>query len=86
MTDPDHQGQVLRFAPLFFLLSALEAVVNAIYLMTFPADPKNALIFGYSLPRLVIILGLLTLFGIGLGLSIYSMRKPDHVDFRQDIF
>ncbi|HMD90042.1 MAG TPA: glycosyltransferase family 39 protein [Anaerolineaceae bacterium] len=81
MIEKDHNSQVLRFIPLFSLLSALEALANAIYLMSLPADPKNALIFGYSLPRLVIILGLLVLLIISLGLAFFSRRRPDRVSF-----
>ncbi len=39
----------------FFSLAALEALVSAIYLLNLPADPKNQLILGYSLPRLIVL-------------------------------
>jgi hypothetical protein len=79
MTDPDHQGQLLKYIPLFFLFSALEAFGSSVYLMSLPADPKNELIFGYSMPRLLIILGLLFLFIFGLSLAWYSFRRPARV-------
>ena len=47
---------------LYFSLAALEALICIIYLLYLPADPKNQLIFGYSLPRLLIIGILLLLF------------------------
>ncbi|MDR3574615.1 MAG: glycosyltransferase family 39 protein [Anaerolineaceae bacterium] len=80
MTIPDQQSQAFRFVPFFFLLAALEAVGNAVYLMALAADPKNQLVFGYSLPRLMIILGLLLLFVIGLALAAFSWRRPDRVN------
>ncbi|MDR3574616.1 MAG: glycosyltransferase family 39 protein [Anaerolineaceae bacterium] len=47
-----HPGTILTF---FFSLAALEAFASAIYLLVLPADPKNRLILGYSLPRLIIL-------------------------------
>ena len=39
----------------FFSSVALEAFVSVIYLLILPADPKNQLILGYSLPRLIVL-------------------------------
>jgi hypothetical protein len=38
--------------PVYFLLSAVEGLVNVASLFRLPADPKNAFLFGYSASRL----------------------------------
>jgi len=43
----------------FFLLSAIESLISALFLLSIPADVKNQLVWGYSLRRLILLAGLL---------------------------
>ena len=54
-----HPGTILM---VFFSLAALEALICTIYLLIIPADPKNQIILGYSLPRLIVVGIFLLLF------------------------
>ncbi len=46
----------------FFLVADVEALASLLYLFSIPRDPKNSLIAGYSLPRLLVMAGMLLIF------------------------
>jgi len=62
--------------PIFFLLSAVEGIVNLASLLHLPADPKNALFFGYSASRLGVVFLLLVLSAIALWFTFISWTNP----------
>lgn len=66
----------------FFLLTSLEALAATLYLLTIPGDPKNSVLFGYSLSRLLMASGLLLAFLGALGLALrvrFRGWSPDHL-------
>ena len=56
---------------LYFLAGSLEALAAVIYLFSIPPDPKNSVLWGFSLPRLLIMCGMLLVFLAAAGLSIW---------------
>lgn len=57
-------------------LAALEALAALIYLLLLPADPKNVIFMGYSLPRLGLVAGFLALAGLFAWLGAAAWRNP----------
>jgi hypothetical protein len=56
---PQNQSKVSlsgKVWPIFFFICAIEGLVNLASLFRLPADPKNALLFGYSASRLGLII------------------------------
>jgi hypothetical protein len=51
------QSKVKNILWVYFALNIVEAVISGGYILTMPADPKNQVLFGYSLPRLIILVG-----------------------------
>jgi hypothetical protein len=69
---------------LFFTLTAFAAVAAMIALASIPADPKNSVLFGFSLQRLAmlgIMLALTALFSLAAVLS--SRNHPQMVEFNR---
>jgi len=60
----------------FFLAADVEALAALLYLFNIPRDPKNSLIAGYSLPRLVIMVGMLAIFLAMVALAHLAFRNP----------
>ena len=61
----------------FFWISGIEAIAAGLYLFTLPGDPKNSVLFGFSLSRLLNI-GVLFTFGlllIAVGFWFHRNRK-----------
>ncbi len=50
---------------LYFAAAALEALAALAYLFVIPADPKNSILFGFSLPRLLLVGALLFSVQVG---------------------
>src|SRR3972149_3835268 len=61
-----------------YLLSA-EGLVALVFLLTIPADPKNAVLFGFSPLRLVLLGISLVLIGIFLSLTVWIRRYPNRL-------
>lgn len=67
-----------RLAPaLFFALPALTALLTAISVLSIPPDPKNSVLFGYSLSRLALALALLVISLLLGGLAAQLWRSED---------
>ena len=61
----------------FFWISGIEAVAAGFYLLTIPGDPKNSVLFGFSLSRLLNI-GVFFAFGLlllAVGFWFHRSRK-----------
>ncbi len=61
---------------LFCLVSCLESLAILIYFTNLPADPKNAILFGFSRERLIIILVSLVYFLICTSFLIINQKLP----------
>lgn len=61
---------------LYFAAAALEALAGLAYLFAIPADPKNSILFGFSLPRLLLALALLAAGAIGAVQALRAWREP----------
>ncbi len=75
---PETQSKVAfleKAWPVYFLLCAVEGLVNLASLVRLPADPKNAFLLGYSASRLGIIFLLLFLSMAALWLALVSWRN-----------
>ncbi len=59
---------------LYFAAAALEALAALAYLFVIPADPKNSILFGFSLPRLLLVGALLVLGAGGVALAAQAWR------------
>jgi hypothetical protein len=71
---PDHkQGHLFS---LFFGLLAAESTIVVYQLVRIPADPKNSLLFGYSLNRLLMLAVALVALLVFVVLAIQSWRNP----------
>lgn len=71
---PDHkQGHLFS---LFFALLAVESTIVAYQLVRIPADPKNSLLFGYSLNRLLMMAVALVALLVFVVLAVQSWRSP----------
>ncbi|NPV75028.1 MAG: hypothetical protein HPY59_01505 [Anaerolineae bacterium] len=71
---------------LWAALAALEALAGLVYLVLIPADPKNVVFLGYSLPRLGLMAGFLLLFLALVGLCAGFCRNEGWVNvFRQGV-
>ena len=66
----------------FFLVATLEALVALVYLFSIPADPKNSFIAGYSLPRLMVMAGMIMIFLAMAFLAVLAVRRPQQVLLR----
>ena len=66
----------------FFLVATLEALAALVYLFSIPADPKNSFIAGYSLPRLVVMAGMVVIFIAMAWLAGLALRRPQQVWLR----
>lgn len=60
----------------FFFAADVEALAALVYLFSIPRDPKNSLIAGYSLPRLVVMAGMLAIFLAMAVLALLAFRNP----------
>ena len=60
---------------LYFLAVSVEALAAVIYLFSIPADPKNSVLWGFSLPRLLMIGGILLVFLVVVGLFIWIIQN-----------
>ena len=69
----------------FFWLTALEGILCFVLLLIIPSDPKNAWMFGLSLFRLLIALGLVLAVLIVLWLGI-NLRWETHLGARSSGF
>ena len=56
------QNRLFKGVKAYLLLDALEAGVLVWYLLSTPADPKNVVALGYSLPQLITIAGFILVF------------------------
>jgi hypothetical protein len=61
---------------LYFAAAALEALAGLAYLFAIPADPKNSILLGFSLPRLLLALALLAAGATGAALALRAWREP----------
>ena len=66
--------------PILFALLALEGLFILVEMVSIPADPKNALILGFSLRRLAVMFGVLLLAG---AFSYFALRSWRDVLWRQ---
>ena len=62
--------------PVFFMLCAVEGIVNLASLFRLPADPKNAFLLGYSASRLGLVLFMLFISSVALWFSLLSWSTP----------
>lgn len=60
---------------LFGSISFLEGVLVVLWLINIPADPKNALLLGYSSRRLILIAVVVIFEALITGLSIYALKR-----------
>lgn len=58
----------------FWLATSIESLLALAFLLLIPPDPKNAFLLGYSLPRLLLALGIMLTGLISLGITI-SLRN-----------
>lgn len=72
-----------RALAFLFLLSGIEAAGAAGYLLTLPADPKNAFFLGFSLLRLTLILFFLLLCAGCLALAYWEKKKTFLFSFQE---
>lgn len=67
---------------IFMIISAVETVIALVVLVAIPPDPKNAFLFGYSKPRLLMIAGMIGLLAIFVSLLWGAIKKKsDLVNF-----
>lgn len=64
-----------RISVLYFSLAAAEGLAALVYLLSIPADPKNVILLGLSLPRLLAAAGLLAAFLLAGGLTLSAWRE-----------
>lgn len=71
----------------FWLTTTIESIVALAFLLLVPPDPKNAWLFGYSLPRIAMAVGILmigiTAFGITLSLRGNSILESRFISWIQ---
>jgi hypothetical protein len=60
---------------LYFLAASVEVLAAVIYLSSIPADPKNSVLWGFSLLRLLMIGGMLLVFLVVAGLSVWVFQN-----------
>ena len=60
---------------LYFLAASVEVLAAVIYLSSIPADPKNSVLWDFSLLRLLMIGGMLLVFLVVAGLSVWVFRN-----------
>ena len=63
-----------------FLLAGVEALGALVYLLLLPADPKNAVLWGYSVARLIMAVGLLAVAAGCVLAGLFSWRRYDRVE------
>ena len=61
---------------IYFGLAAFEAFLILVYTLSLPPDASNARLFGFSLPRLAVVILLLLALLLSGGLGIYARRNP----------
>jgi hypothetical protein len=71
------KSSMLKFWPLFFLLSLVEGGISFASLALIPADERKAVLFGFSPTRLVMLFALLAALVVLVILFFYSWRRPD---------
>jgi hypothetical protein len=72
----NHQNKSKLIIGLFCLVSCLESLAVFIYFFNLPADPKHAILFGFSGERLIIIFISLIYFLVGAFFLIINQRLP----------
>jgi hypothetical protein len=77
LIDWSKRNRTVKAILLYLILAAVEALVNAIELMHIPADPKNIVILGFSLPRLMVFLVLLLAFLAAVFLTLLLIVRTD---------
>ncbi|KAA3643583.1 MAG: hypothetical protein DWQ07_24060 [Chloroflexi bacterium] len=65
-------NKLLRY---FFIAGAVEGLLVLVYLLTIPSDPKNALLFGFSLTRLLLASVLIIVIALHTYLAYGETRK-----------
>ena len=71
------KSSLLKFWPLFFLLSLVEGGISFVSLILIPADERKAILFGFSPTRLVMLFALMAALIVLAVLLFYSWRRPD---------
>ena len=71
-----NQTKISKTLLICLLMAAIEALLSAFYLLSIPRDPKNNAFFGYSAPRMIIIIGLLFIFFGIMVLTIEIYKRP----------
>jgi len=64
----------------YFLLATIEALLGIVYLLAIPSNPKNQWLWGYSLPRIILIAGFLLGFLISVWLIYNRWRNTIWVE------
>ncbi len=66
---------------IYYLLASLQALWALVTLLRIPPDPKNAILLGYSAPRLALLAAVLAILGVFGWLAWRSLRdRPRHVE------
>lgn len=73
--------RIQKLILVFFTLTAIEAIAALVFLLQIPADPKNSVLFGYSMQRLLLITSLILAAGFSAYLMFNIYRKPDLVEW-----
>jgi hypothetical protein len=66
-----------QFLAIPLIAGILAGLIGVIYLFTIPSDPKNSVLFGFSLFRIFEGLALFVISGVFVGLLIMVLREPD---------
>jgi hypothetical protein len=81
------QNKLKNILLVYFTLNIVEAAFGSGYILSVPADLKNQVLFGYSLPRLIILAGfILVLLACSLAACKIHINTAPTIRFLEHVF